>query len=281
MIDLHCHTNKSDNSMNTYEILKIAEKRRIKYLAITDHDTTLAIYEAISIGKQLGIEIIPGIEISAFDYLTNKMVHILGYYIDPKSSLLNSLCKPIIKMRNELSKSIVKHMIELGYDIHWELVKNYARGSSCVNKKHIMQAILDKGYRGDSPNYIYDRMLQLNLNGGMKYLDVNEAIKAISLAGGVPVLAHPGVFDNYDSIENLVKVGLKGIEVEHPSHSERDKVVCKFYCSKFNLIETGGSDFHGIYGGVKNLLGCSNIDLDVINQLKDKSNCGTHNLKVV
>lgn len=280
MIDLHCHTNKSDNSMNTYEILNIAEKRRIKYLAITDHDTTLAIDEAIRIGKRLGVEIIPGIEISAFDYLTNKMVHILGYYIDPRSNLLNSLCKPIIKMRNELSKKIVKQMRYLGYDIQWELVKNYAKGSSCVNKKHIMQALLDKGYRGDSPN-IYDRMLQLNLNGGMKYIDVTEAIKAILLAGGVPVLAHPGVFGNYDSIENLVKVGLKGIEVEHPSHSEKDKVICKFYCSKFNLIETGGSDFHGEFGSEKNLIGCCNIDVPVIDQLKEKSNCRTYNLKVV
>jgi len=281
MIDLHCHTNKSDSSMDTYEILKMAQKRGIKYLSITDHDTTLAIDEAIRLGRQLGIEIIPGIEISAFDYLTNKMVHILGYYIDHKSSLLNSLCKPIIKMRNELSKNIVKHMIDLGYDICWELVKNYAKGSSCVNKKHIMQAMIDIGNRGDSPTDIYNRIIQLNLNGGMKYLDVNEAIKAILLAGGVPVLAHPGVFHNYESIENLVKVGLKGIEVEHPFHLEEDKVICKFYCNKFNLIETGGSDFHGIYGGVKNLLGCSNIDLEVIDQLKEKSNCGTHNLKVV
>lgn len=280
MIDLHCHTRKSDNSMGIREILSLAEKRNITHLAITDHDTTLGINEAITISKEFNLEIIPGIEISAWDFKNNKIVHILGYYIDFNSSILRKLCNPIIKVRNDISKEIVSIMNKEGYKIDWEEVKMYAFGSSCVNKRHIMYALIKKGYS----NLVYDtayNKLVPKIPNAKKYVEVEYAIKSIINAGGVPVLAHPGVFKNYESILEWINMGLQGIEIEHPSHSIEDKKLCRNLSIKYDLIETGGSDFHGMYGKNKDSLGCKNLGLYTIEKLRTRSELNKINLKVI
>lgn len=270
VIDLHCHTRKSDNSMEIRDILSLAKSRNITHLAITDHDTTLGISEARIISKEFNLNIIPGIEISAFDFKNNKIVHILGYYINPNSHILRKLCNPIIKMRNEISKEIIKNMNREGYIIHWEEVKQYALGSSCVNKKHIMHALMKKGYCNSVYDGPYSELVS-QVPNTKKYVEVELAIKAIIEAGGVPVLAHPGVFENYESVSKWTNIGLQGIESEHPAHSVEDESLCRYFSNKYNLVETGGSDFHGMYGKDKESLGHTNLGVDTIDKLRTRS----------
>lgn len=280
MIDLHCHTRKSDNSMGIRDILSLAKRKNITHLAITDHDTTLGINEAIIISKEFNVEIIPGIEISAWDFKSNKIVHILGYYIDFNSSILRNLCNPIIKMRNEISKEIIKNMNKEGYIIDWEEVKQYAIGSSCVNKKHIMHALMKKGYCNSVYDNPYNKLIT-QIPNTEKYVEVEAAIRGIISSGGVPVLAHPGVFKNYESILIWKDMGLQGIEVEHPSHSIEDKNLCRHFSNKYDLIETGGSDFHGMYGKNKEGLGVENLELETVEKLKIRSELNKIKLKAI
>lgn len=280
MIDLHCHTRRSDSSMGIKDILSLAEKSNITHLAITDHDTTLGINEALSMGKEFNVEVIPGIEISAWDYKSSKVVHILGYFIDFNSSLLREICNPIIKVRNEISREVINNLNKEGYLVHWEEVKSYAVGSSCVNKRHIMYALKKKGYSNSAYYDAYNKLI-LKIPNAKKYVEVETAIKGILYAGGVPVLAHPGVFNNFESIASWKHIGLQGIEVEHPSHSLEDKKLCRYFSEKFHLIETGGSDFHGVFGKRNCTLGCNNLGVDAINKLKIRSEKNKLNLEVI
>ncbi|MGY0372826.1 PHP domain-containing protein [Clostridium sp. JNZ J1-5] len=280
MIDLHCHSKKSDGSMEIWDIIEMAKNQGITHLAITDHDTILGISEAQKIGKNFGIEVIPGIEMSAFDYVNNKKVHILAYYIETDSKLLNSLCNLTIKMRNEDSIKIIDKLAKQGYKINLDDVQNHAKGSICINKKHIIQTLIDKGYYRDNYNELYRDLIQ-QLSTSIKYINVQDIIRAIIISGGVPVLAHPGVFNNYKSIEKLVEFGLQGIEVEHPEHTKEDKRLCRYFSKKYDLIETGGFDFHGIYGSRRQMLGCETINISTVERLEQRNRENIKELKVV
>lgn len=275
MIDLHCHTSNSDSSMSVRETIELAHKKGINHLAITDHDTISGIKEALSLQKTYNITIVPGIELSSFDYKRNKKVHILGYYIDYNNKLMKNTCKSLLRKRNEASKAIVDTVISLGYNISWEQVKNIAKNSSAVYKRHIMSALVQKGYSTHTNSNLYKELFYKNekiLNASissMKYISLENAISSIKLAGGIPVLAHPGVFDNFDAIKDLIYMGIEGIEVNHPAHTKEQIGKCKFYANKYNLIQTAGSDFHGIYGE-KSHFGNMNAGINCIHMLQSK-----------
>ena len=108
MVDLHVHTKISDNSMTAYEVLKLAREKGITHIAFTDHDTTKDLKKAMGLGKEIGVEVIPGIEISAYDYKRNKRAHILGLYIQPGHPSLETICNPLIERRCRASYEMVK-----------------------------------------------------------------------------------------------------------------------------------------------------------------------------
>lgn len=279
MIDLHCHTKISDNSMPAVEILQLAKKKGIQTLAITDHDTTKGLREAVTEGQKLGIEVIPGIELSAYDYKRNKRAHILGFFIEPGHASLENLCRPLVEKRHEASRQMVERIIGAGYDISWTEVEKHAEGGTGVYKQHIMHALLDKGYceriycdlyrelfkRGNSPESQGLAYIPL------EYLDAVLAIKAVREAGGVAVIAHPGQLGNFDAIGEWAEAGLEGIEVFHESHSDEDLKKSLELAEKFNLVITGGSDFHGFYGETPVELGCRELCDACVQELKDRS----------
>lgn len=275
MIDLHVHTKISDNSYTVREIIGMACEKGITHIAITDHDTTMGLNEAILIGHEMKVSIIPGIEISAFDYKNNKRVHILGLFIEPCHPSLERLCAPIEESRNESSYKMVKKLIEIGYVITWEEVKKYAEGSTGVYKQHIMHALLNKGYCSGIYCELYKKLFKSedSLDSGEtaliipSYADAKDAIKAVREAGGIAVLAHPGQFGNYDSIEEWVKLGLEGLEVYHGSHSVDNVERLLEYAKKYNLVVTGGSDFHGFYGETPTEIGCRELKEECIMEL--------------
>lgn len=267
MIDLHVHTNVSDNSMSIGEVLNLAKEEGITDLAITDHDTTLGLNEALQLGKEIGVGIIPGIEISAFDYRRNCRAHILGLFVEPEHPSLKQLCDHLVQSRNEASYEMVLRINEAGYTVPWEDVQKY-RGRTGVYKQHIMHALMDKGYCDCIYGDLYKKLFQRGdnaKNSGIAYVpliyvSVAEAIKAVIEAGGIPVLAHPGQFNNFAAIDEWVELGLKGIEVFHPKNDEEDRRQAMAYAQKYQLLITGGSDFHGLYGESPIELGCKELD---------------------
>lgn len=274
MIDLHVHTKISDNSLSASEVIGLAKGKGITHLAITDHDTTKGLQEAIILGQEIGVGIVPGIEISAYDFQRNKRAHILGLFIEPGHPSLDLLCTALVQNRNQASYEMVRKIIASGYDISWEDVQKYEGGTG-VFKQHIMHALLDKGYcesiYGDLYKKLFRRESSSESQGiayiQLEYIDARNAILAVIEAGGIPVLAHPGQLNNFEAIDEWVELGLEGIEVFHPSHTEDDRQTSKKYAQKHNLIMTGGSDFHGFYGEKPVELGCLELNEECIAKL--------------
>jgi len=254
IVDLHCHTDASDNSMTILQVLRLAKDKSVSHLAITDHDTTAGLAEALKLGAELNIEIIPGIEISTYDEDRKIRAHILGYYIQPEHPAIKELCSPLSARRHEACRRMVNILMEKGYNITWEKVKRIS-GSGGVYKQHIMHALVEEGYCSEIYSPLYKKLFyrgdEKTSPGSafvpIEYVLPEDAIKAIRAASGVPVLAHPAQFENFDAVPQWVAAGLEGIEVKHPKHGEQEEKRAMELAAEFNLVTTGGADFHGFY----------------------------------
>lgn len=277
-VDLHCHTNISDCSFSFEEILKLALKENVGHLAITNHDTTKGLEEMVLLGREKSVEIIPAIEISAYDFSRNRRVHILGYFIESGHNAIEDLCGPILKERHEASYLMVKNLINAGYSISWEQVSKYAEGGTGVYKQHIMHALIDNGYADSIYGNVYKKLFSRGQNGEIpwiafvpvEYVDAHLAVKAIIRAGGVPVLAHPAQYKSFEMVPELVNSGLQGIEVWHPLHGSDDEEKAQQLAAEFDLIMTGGSDFHGYYDEKNVVLGSKDPGLQAVAGLKKR-----------
>jgi phosphoribosyl 1,2-cyclic phosphate 1,2-diphosphodiesterase len=276
-IELHCHTNISDCPLSINEVVELALAQGVTHLAITNHDTTKGLEEAVEMGEKYGIEIIPGIEMSGFDFERGRRVHILGYFIEPGHEVIESVCRPLVNRRHRASEEMVERLIAAGYEITWERCLEIARGGTGVYKQHIMQALIEADYTDSIYGPLYKKLFNRGQNGEkpgiayipMEYIDAKKAVQAIRLAGGVPVLAHPGQYGNFEMVPELAEAGLKGIEVWHPLHHLEHEIEAKKLANEFNLIMTGGSDFHGAYGEQPVLIGSKSPGIDTYRALKE------------
>lgn len=278
-VDLHCHTNISDGSFTFADIVRQAMEQEVTHLAITNHDTTKGLEEMTTEGIKNGIEIIPGIEISAFDFNRKRRVHILGYFIESGHPVIDQLCDPLLDNRHQASYEMVGKLVDAGYEIEWDRVSKLAEGGTGVYKQHIMHALIEKGYAETIYGPLYKQLFtrgDMNQEPGiafvpLTYVDAKSAIGAIREAGGVPVLAHPGQYKSFEAIPELVEAGLEGIEIWHPLHGPEEEARATDYAKKFDLIITGGSDFHGAYGEDPTIvLGCKDPGINSVDALKKK-----------
>ena len=241
-VDLHTHTNLSDGFYSTEELMQRAKEVGIEILSITDHDSVNAIEQAIMIGREVGIEIIPGVEISSD--LRGIEVHILGYFIDITNKDLEHYLMFFREERKIRAARIVDKLIQLGLEINLEDVMKIAKNSA-VGRPHIAQALLANGLV-DSYQEAFNKYIK---NGGPAYekkvhLSPQSAFKIISDAGGLSFIAHPGNMSQ-NLIKELIDAGADGIEVIHPSHSKDLKRFYRGIVNEYFLLESGGSDFHG------------------------------------
>ena len=253
--DLHIHTDISDCSYTTEEVIRLAKENGLTHISITNHDTIKGLKEAIEIGKKYGVVVIPGVEISAYDYKRNRRVHILGHNIDINGENITKLCENLLNNRDSNTKKQLKIIQSLGYDITEKEVGKYAKNSEIFYKQHIMQVLIDKGYTNDIYSDLYSKFFKKDgpCKMSIKYIDIYDAIEAIIKDGGIPTIAHPGQLKSYELIEELVSRGLVGIEKYHPSHTKEDYDRVDELAKKYNLIITGGSDFHGKYAKNRSL----------------------------
>lgn len=268
--DLHCHSKISDGSMGIDELLALAKRRGVAALSITDHDAVVGSTRACIVGKRMGIEVIHGVEMSAYDYLRNRKVHILGYLCD-NPDLLAGACLRINNARRSAATEMTRKVLRY-YPIIPETITRHASGSTNVFKQHIMHALMEAGFADSFFGDVFRKLF--SRNGGCAYVpieypDVREIVQLIRSAGGIAVLAHPFVYDSIELMEELASEGLlDGIEVWHPSNNEERTNQLKLFADKHNLLTTGGTDFHGIYTDPLRPLGSCGAPEDTVQKLK-------------
>lgn len=267
--DLHCHTRLSDGSLGIEDLVILANKMGVETIAITDHDCLAATVRGKIIGKRHGVNVVPGVELSAIDTERGKRVHLLCYLSD-NPDRLEGLCRKNSLARRKAGQIMVLKTAQK-YPVTTEFVLKCAAGSTNIYKQHILHALMECGYTTEIYGNMYDELFSPdnpdNISVTPKYPDVFEVLKAIHDAGGIAVLAHPGCYDNFDLIDELIKKGLDGVEVWHPKNSPEQVERLIGIAKKHNLLMTGGSDFHGMYGGKNNKLGTYCTPDENLNQL--------------
>jgi hypothetical protein len=248
-LDLHLHTTHSDGSLTPAEVLRLAHKAQVNALAITDHDIVSGIPEAMGVGAELGIEVIPGVEISS--RLGDSELHILGYCLHWEDPELNRRLAALRASRHSRNPQIIERLRSLGLDVTYEEVRALA-GTDSVGRPHIARILMDKKYV-TSAKEAFDRYLA---DGRPAYVardlpEPADAIDWIRAAGGVAVLAHPTWAkvsgEGLNALLTRLKgEGLGGIEVHYSTHTKRQTTEYLDLAKRLNLLVTGGSDFHGI-----------------------------------
>ena len=249
-IDLHVHTTASDGDLSPRGCVEEAARAGLAAIAITDHDTTAGNAEAEARGRDLGVEVVPGVEISAeHDVLT---IHLLGYYPERDAPEFESLLEGLRDHRGQRNPRILARLASLGCPVGYEEVLAEA-GGDVVGRPHIAAVMLRKGYVG-TLNEAFDRYLA---KGAPAYVERAKpapcaAVGVLLGARAVPVLAHPGVMgarsasEVEDLVAQLAEVGLRGIEAYYHSYSAEEADVYLRLAKRYGLLVTGGTDFHGV-----------------------------------
>jgi len=240
-VDLHLHTTASDGQFSPSELVARALGRNLRVIAITDHDTTEGIDEALEAARDTGLEVIPGVEISCD--VPHEEVHLLGYYFDHHHPALQGKLRAMRDARLQRAKGMVAKLAALGLPLPWEVVAELA-GDGSVGRPHIAQAMLKMGYVA-STSEAFD--LYIGRNGPAyveRYkLSPSDAVSLVKEVLGLPVLAHPLKVTHF--LPALVERGLVGLEVYYNRYSAEEIRGLADLARKFDLIPTGGSDFHG------------------------------------
>ena len=280
--DLHCHTTLSDGSLGIEEVILQAKRMELDYLAITDHDTLSSSNRAQILGERYGINIIPAVELSAWDKTRNEKVHILCY-APQKPDRLEGLCLKSCSIRTECAKDMINKVMER-YPIPQDAVRVYTKGSKSIFKQHIMRALVNYGYATELYGEVNDKLFSYPDGECLvtrEYPDVNFVLDLIHSSKGVAVMAHPYLFNNGNPklLDELIEKGkLDGIEVFHFSADSAKQKELLEKCRQHGLIATGGSDFHSLYNSIPTHIGSRFTDdenmkklLDLISLNKQKS----------
>lgn len=250
MIDLHVHTTASDGTYTPAQVVRHAGQMGLRALAITDHDTVAGVSAALKQGAADGIEVVPGVEVSA--QWDRGIMHILGYFVQIDDGELLDQLDYLKKARDERTPKILSRLRDLSIDVSLDEVNNEA-GGGVPGRPHIAKVMTRKNYVGGLQE-AFDLYLK---KGGAAYVEKDklppvETLSMIRQAGGLPVLAHPyslleemlpEEFD--DTLRWLVSQGIGGIEVYYPRHSEEQTQLFLECARRFDLAVTGGTDFHG------------------------------------
>ncbi len=243
MIDLHTHTNQSDGMHSPEALVLLAKSKNLSAIGITDHDEVGGLERAMSKGDEIGVEIIPGVELSTmcggFD------VHILGYFIDYHNArLLETLCH-LKAERIKRTHRILQKLDTLGLTLSFETVQRIA-GEGCIGRPHIAEGLVHNGLVRT-----FQDAFDLFLAEGKPAFEPktkllpNEAVALIHTAGGVASLAHPGQNLTLEVVIDVIKCGVDAIEAIHPKHSATQRRTFEKLAEEYGLVQTGGSDFHG------------------------------------
>jgi predicted metal-dependent phosphoesterase TrpH len=249
-VDLHCHSTASDGTLPPREVVRLAKQSNLTALALTDHDTVAGCAEAADEAKVQKLDFLCGIEISA-EFPHPGTMHILGYGVDPDLPQLKNLTETLIAGRDNRNPRIVEKLNEMGVSVTMKEWENEASGK-VLGRPHLAAILLRKGYVS-SIKHAFDKYIG---QGSPAYFDKErltprQAIERIKSARGVAVLAHPMQLRTANDtqldrvIKDLVDLGLAGLETIHSDHDAAWVEKITKLADKYQLLKTGGSDFHG------------------------------------
>jgi len=262
------HTKYSDGTLSAAELLEIVRSKNLDAFSVTDHDTLKGYWAFKELVSEADPELIPGLELSVT--VEGGELHLLAYLFDPDYKPLIAALETFQQRRRQRARLIVQKLNEMNVNISFEDVEDTA-GDAAVGRPHIADTMVrlkavrfydeafEKYIRNDGPAYVAKRNFT-----------PEEAISIVHQAGGVTVLAHPVIDDTSRYVEMLVGLGLDGIEIYHPIHKRRDVERLKHLAERYQLLVSGGSDFHGRanrYG----LVGSQDIPDECLERLKQKA----------
>jgi hypothetical protein len=241
--DLHIHTTFSDGAYSPRDVLQLAGRAGLTTISITDHDHVGAIDEAIAIGRDCGIHVIPGVELSAS--VGDVDIHILGYFLDHHNERLLEYLSHLRAERFKRAERIVGKLHNLNIPLPFNAVLEQA-GDGSIGRPHIAHALVEHGL---TQSY-YEAFLKYIGTGKPAYekkfqVSPREAIALISGTGGLSFIAHPANMVDDTLLWGLIDAGVDGIEVVHPAHSVERVNYYRGIASEHFLLMSGGSDFHG------------------------------------
>jgi predicted metal-dependent phosphoesterase TrpH len=265
--DLHTHTTFSDGSLTPTELIEQAVSRGLEVLALTDHDCTDGIAEALEAAqKHPRLLFIPGVELSTD--LPREEVHVLGYFLDWQNPRFQDRLARLRRSRMERGQKMLTKLKHLGIDISWQRVKEIA-GDGAVGRPHIALAMLEVGHIS-SLEEAFERYLGRNGPAyvGREKITPAEAVQLVIDASGLPVLAHPRDLQNMESLLlELEAAGLIGIEVYYQDYDQQAIERLLAIARQHDLLSLGGSDFHGIGGAHERDLGDIPLPFEPVEQL--------------
>ena len=247
-IDLHTHSTASDGTDAPGAIAEKAAALGLLAVSVTDHDTVSGVEEALTAGRRLGIEVVPGIEVSS-DYRDNN-IHILGYFIDVRAPALRPVLDWVKTEREERNKKITAMFVADGFDMPLEELKR-EYPASVLGRPHMAEYLMRKGYT-NSVKEGFDKYLG---EGKPYYLpkrriSIARAVEVILAAGGVPVLAHPLQYryprnEVVEMIEYTMGLGIRALECYYSEHTPEEQEWLLSQAERYGLGVSGGSDYHG------------------------------------
>ena len=245
-VDLHTHSDHSDGLLAPSELVREAARRGLRVLGLTDHDTMGGVAEATAEGARLGIEVVPGVELSTAGQDGAPEIHLLGYFVDPTNPDLLAGLAAYAEGRLHRLDRIVERLATLGLRVDPGRVRRLA-GPGTVGRPHVARALVELGYVTDLAE-AFDRYLGTGRPGFVPRpkVEPERGIALIREAGGVPVLAHPLASGDVETtLARLVPAGLAGLEVYYGEYDEGERHALRAAADRWGLIPTGGSDYHG------------------------------------
>jgi predicted metal-dependent phosphoesterase TrpH len=266
-VDLHIHSSASDGRLSPEEVVRESVKLGLKVIALTDHDTVAGVSAALSAAQAFPeLTVIPGVELSTDE--PQGEVHVLGYFIDYTDGELVARLDRMRSSRRERAQAMIARLGELGVSIEWARVQEIA-GAGSVGRPHLAQAMLEKGYIGslkeafnnyigrDGPAYV-----------GRQKLTPTAAVELVLRFNGLPVLAHPLTAHEPAAVVSRLKAaGLVGIEAYYNGYSAAEVARLLGLADRYNLMVTGGSDYHGLEGETEVIIGGATVPLSAAEKL--------------
>jgi predicted metal-dependent phosphoesterase TrpH len=274
--DLHTHTTASDGMFRPAENVRLAKEAGLAAIGITDHDTVAGISEALESGQTYEILVVPGVEISTA--ISGKDIHILGYGFLPEDPIFLERLLSLRNVRNSRNDQILENLGILGMNVTRDELESVAgksrSGDGSVGRPHIAQALVDKGYvstvREAFDLYLGEGKPAFTSPPRIKPID---AIRWIHEAGGVAIVAHPGLYTDDPLVLSLLDAGADGLEAFHSDHDPQSEKKYEAWASSRGKLVTGGSDFHGVKEGVSfhGYIGNRSVDSAIVRSLTRRS----------
>ena len=267
-VDLHMHSTASDGSRSPAEVVRAAKRASLSAIALTDHDTIDGVAEAREAGDERGVEVIAGVELSAFE--DDRETHLLGLHLSDLAAIEGSLAT-FRSARRIRAERIVATLNDLGVPVTLDAVMAEA-GTGAIGRPHIARALIAGGWARDSRE-AFDRYLGFRKPAFVPKhtLGLADAIQLVHAAGGIAILAHPGGTGMRAWLETLAALGLDGVEVRHPGHSAEDIARLGALADHLDLVPSGGSDWHGATSGPR-MLNVMRVPHEWLDRQRERAN---------